>query len=84
MPDVDPPIIIKSGALPGDPPSMEMSCKDVMNFTSEPGPGIARPNKYTYPGGALGVISEISITQGSETCSIKVGEEGWQITFFPG
>ena len=82
-PQTDPPIIIKSGGLPGDDVeggfSMEMDCKSPMDFSFDPTKEL--PNQYYYPDMTVGEISEIVITKDGVTVfDDKVSGSVWQIS----
>jgi len=82
----DPPIIIKSGALPGadgESYAMEMYCHDPMDFYYSPASEPKWPNQYSYSDTTLGEITEIVLTVGGTVvCTQKVEGEEWELTIF--
>jgi hypothetical protein len=81
-PQADPPIIIKSGGLPGDDAeggfSMEMDCKSPMDFSFDPTKVL--PNQYYYPDMTVGEINQVVITKdGIVVFAEKLAGSVWQI-----
>jgi len=81
-PETDPPIIIKSGGLPGDDGdggySMEMECKLPMDYSFEASD--VYPNQYYYPDMTVGEITGVVITiDGVVVFDEKLSGSVWRI-----
>jgi len=81
-PKVDPPIIVKSGAVKEDPPPLEMHCEKAMN-TSVDDQNLEHPFLYFYPAANLPKIVAMKITIGGLTVfDDDVEKVQWEIAMW--